>query len=97
MNQRCLWVAISVVVAVLVLPIAALACAVCLAGALGDDPVADAFNWSVLFLMGMPYAVVGSVGAWIFLAHRRAAKKRHAFKEKSSALHLAWTHKESGR
>ena len=97
MKRKFFLLFICVAGAALLFPIAAQACAVCLAGALGDDPVADAFNWSVLFLMGMPYAVVGSVGAWIFLAHRRAAKKRRAFKEKSSALHLAWTHKESGR
>ena len=35
------------------------ACAVCWAGDTG--PTADAYNWSVLFLMTAPYAVMGSI------------------------------------
>jgi hypothetical protein len=48
-------------------------CAMCqtaLGGA--DDPLAEAVGMSVLFMMAMPYVVVASVGAWLYLAHRRA-------------------------
>jgi hypothetical protein len=48
---------------------AAFACPVCI-DALGG-PGADAFGWSVLFLMAMPYLVVGSVGVWLYSAYRR--------------------------
>ncbi|MFQ5692336.1 MAG: hypothetical protein ACE5IM_04745 [Nitrospinota bacterium] len=52
-------------------PVAAQACAVCNAPA--DDFVTHAYNTSVLFLMGMPFAVVGSIGGVIFFARRRAS------------------------
>ena len=49
------------------------ACSVCLTGA--NDPTADAFNASVLFLMATPYAVVGSIGGALFYAYRRKIAK----------------------
>ena len=70
------------------------ACAVCVTGT--NDPVTDAFNWSVLFLMATPYLVVGSIAGWLFYNYRRAAKKR----EQTTAeplVHLSWNQKESGR
>lgn len=76
-------------------PNAAEACAVCLTGASGGDRVADAYTWSVLFLMGMPYTILGSVAGWIFYAHRRAAKKRSAARSKARVYQLAWSQKES--
>lgn len=65
------------------------ACAVCLTGASGGDRVAGAFNWSILFLMGMPYTIMGSVAGWIFYAHRREARKRSAAKGKARVYRLA--------
>lgn len=73
------------------------ACAVCLAGASGGDRIAGAFNWSILFLMGMPYTIMGSVAGWIFYAHRRAARKRNAAKGKAQVYRLTWREKESER
>ena len=75
---------------------AAHACAVCLPGS-GDDPLTDAFNWSVIFLMAMPYTVLGSVGAFLFYSYRRSAKKASRQDESATVLPLAWIHKESGR
>jgi hypothetical protein len=49
------------------------ACAVCLTGA--DGAVADAYDWSVLFLMATPYLVMGSIAAYLVYAYRRAAGK----------------------
>ena len=76
MNRGFLMLAVCIVAVAIVFPTAVQACAVCLTGAAGADPVADAFNWSILFLMAMPYTVVGSIGGWLFYAHRRAAEKR---------------------
>ena len=95
MKQRFLLIAVFGVVAALVYPGAAQACAVCLTGIAGDDPLTDAFNWSVLFLMAMPYTVVGSIAGWLFYTHWRTAAKRAGERNKAPVLHLAWTHKES--
>jgi hypothetical protein len=79
----------------LLAPALAHACAVCLTGA-GDDPVTDAFNWSVLFLMAAPYTVVGAIAGWLVYAKRRTAKT-----DTESAgqplTSLAMIQKESGR
>ena len=32
-----------------------------------DDPIGKGFNWSILFLMAMPFTVFGLVGGTIFL------------------------------
>jgi hypothetical protein len=72
------------------------ACAVCLTGA--DGSVADAYDWSVLFLMATPYLVMGTIAGYLFYAYRRAAAKREqqaALEE--AAINLAWDPKESGR
>jgi heme/copper-type cytochrome/quinol oxidase subunit 2 len=75
---------------------AAHACSVCIGGAAGDR-LTDAFNWSVLFLMAMPYSILASVAGFFFYSYRRAARKAGAETAKTPALNLAWTHKESGR
>jgi hypothetical protein len=76
-------------------PLAAHACAVCVTGA--GDPTADAFNWSVLFLMAMPYLVVGSIGGGLFYSYRRAAAKREQAETAEPLVHLAGHEKESER
>jgi len=81
--------------AVVLAPALAHACAVCWTG--DGDPTADAFNWSVLFLMATPYTVVGSIAGWLFYSYRRAAAKRSQGQATESPLHLAWSEKESGR
>jgi len=75
---------------------AAHACSVCIGGAAGDR-LTDAFNWSVLFLMAMPYTLLFSVAGYLFFIHRRAAKKSAAESQDAPGLNLAWNHKESGR
>jgi len=72
------------------------ACAVCLTGA--DGSVADAYDWSVLFLMSTPYLVVGSIAGGLAYAYRRAAvKKANDAAAEEAPMHLAWNQKESGR
>ncbi len=73
------------------------ACAVCLTGASGDDPLADAFNWSVLFLMATPYTVLGSIGVWLYFAHRRASVREGKIKAEKTHLQLAWIQKENAK
>lgn len=34
------------------------------------------YHWSTLFLMAMPYVIVGSIGAWLIYLHRRAEHAR---------------------
>ena len=36
------------------------------------DPMARGMFWSVLFLMTAPFAVVASIGGWLFYRHWRA-------------------------
>ena len=76
-------------------PLSLQACAVCVTGA--SDPTADAFNWSVLFLMATPYLVVGSIAGGLFFAYRRAAAKGEQTETTEPLVHLAWNDKESGR
>jgi hypothetical protein len=90
------WILRSCVATVLMAnPLAAHACAVCVTGA--GDPTADAFNWSVLFLMAMPYLVVGSIAGGLFYTYRRTAAKREQSQTAEPLVHLAWHEKESER
>jgi len=58
---------------ILLLPVAARACAVCWVGASSpDDPMSHAFNWSILFLMAMPYTIVGLIVGWLIYTYWRA-------------------------
>ena len=79
----------------LALPQTVMACAVCITGA--DDSSANAFNWSMLFLLGTPYLVAGSIAGWLYYCYRRAAAKRDATAEGEPIVHLAMDQKESGR
>ena len=51
-------------------------CAMCGTAFIKDDPVTRAFNWSVLFLIAMPYTIFGLAAGWLFLAHRRRGRHR---------------------
>ena len=98
MRQRIIFGLVSVWTAYFSMPTLAYACSVCWAGDTG--PTADAFNWSVIFLMAAPYTVVGSIAGWLFYTHRRSAAKQEN-KEKNETtealVHLTWNPKESGR
>ena len=78
------------------LPAVAKACAVCITGA-GDDGVAEAFNWSVLFLMATPYVVVASILGGIFFSLRRATGKHESVENPETTVRLVWNPKESER
>jgi hypothetical protein len=72
----------------LLAPVAAQACAVCWTGTGGSeqDPLARGFYWGVLFLMAMPFAVVATIGGWLWYAHRRGRRPRE-----TSVQGLAWS------
>jgi hypothetical protein len=96
MSRRLLALFTAVFSLALSKPAVVLACAVCLAGDGTQGPISDAFNSSVLFLMAMPYVVVGSIGGWLFYLYRCAVRKGGSAKKKAPLLRLAWNHKESG-
>ena len=90
------WIAplLSGLAALIAQPLAVHACSVCITGA--SDPTADAFNWSVLFLMATPYLVVGSIAGGLYFAYRRAVAKREQVEAPEGLVHLAWNDKENG-
>jgi hypothetical protein len=47
-------------------------CSMCRAS-IGEagDPLPTALAWSILFLLAMPFAVVASVGGWLYLSWRK--------------------------
>lgn len=78
----------------LLAPAAAEACAVCGTGpGVAGDPTARGFYWGILFLMAMPFAIVGSIGAWLAYRHWRARAARW----RAPGAPFAWMHKESGQ
>jgi hypothetical protein len=56
-------------------PWAAHACSVCGGPAAGTDP-GTGFDASFLFLLAMPYVVVGVIVGWLIYVHRRAARRQ---------------------
>jgi len=59
-------------------PVLAQGCAMC-GSALGtDDPTAQAFNTSILFMIAVPYTLFTLGGVWLWLAHRRAIRNQRA-------------------
>lgn len=72
------------------------ACSVCITG--DNDPTAQAFNASVLFLIVTPYLVVGSIAVVLYVVYRRTAATWA--QEEAAAepgVHIALKQEESGR
>jgi hypothetical protein len=65
------WRIVGLATVMALLPVAAWACAVCFEG---DDALARGLNMSILFLMSMPFAIFGSIGGTVYLAHKRAQR-----------------------
>ena len=71
--------AIALPSVVLLLPAESLAqgCAMCATYlSNGTDPRSDAFKISIMFLMAMPFLVVGCAGGWIAWMYRRSRLDR---------------------
>ena len=93
MNSKCTLMAAALFS--FLLPQTVMACAVCITGA--DDSSANAFNWSMLFLLSTPYLVAGSIAGWLYYCYRRAAANRDAIAESEPLVHLVLDQKEGGR
>jgi hypothetical protein len=95
MKRILLVFAFGLIGVVLLVPAAAEACAVCGTGpGIPDDPTARGFYWGILFLMAMPFAVAGSIGAFMVYRYWRASPGSWW---KTLGTPFAWIHKESGR
>jgi hypothetical protein len=55
------------------LPVDAHACSVCW-DLSSNDLSSRAMNWSILFLMAMPFTIVGSIGGWLVYKYRHSSK-----------------------
>ena len=77
---------ISASTGLIYVPAIANACAVCWAG--DGGPIEEAFNWSVLFLMATPYAVVGSIAGWLVYSYRRSVVKQQRNEIAQPLVHL---------
>ena len=63
MHKYLFWATILILV-MLIVPMSLEACPACKSL---DDPISKGFNWSILFLMAMPFTVFGLIGGTIFL------------------------------
>ena len=58
--------------ALLVMPTVVGACPSC---KLVDDPIAQGFKWSILFLMAMPYIVFSLIGGGVFFSIKHVKQR----------------------
>ena len=75
----------------LVLPAAdalAQSCAMCASSFGENDPMSRAISWSILFMMGMPYAIFGTIAGIVFWTHRRSGRPRAAIIDFGKAARL---------
>jgi uncharacterized protein (DUF2062 family) len=66
---------VSAIAVVLSNPLTTEACSVCGGAAIGTDP-GTGFNSSILFLLSMPFVVVGMIGGWLIYTYWRASGQR---------------------
>jgi hypothetical protein len=77
-----LWFLSLVLAFAVLLPaeLSAQGCAMCRTALGGpDDPLTQAFNTSILFLMSMPFVLTASVGVWFLYMYRRGREDRSGF------------------
>ena len=72
MLRKMVFCLLIIVLIVAIIPLSLEACPACKNL---DDPIARGFNWSVLFMMAMPFAVFGVIGGSVFYTYRRAYKE----------------------
>jgi len=77
------WSILFFVAIILIDPVASSACPGC--NALNNS-LGRAFNPSVLFMMAMPFAVVGSIAGGLFYAYRRAQKQMNKSEQHSDKI-----------
>jgi hypothetical protein len=74
---------------------AAQGCAMCGTVLGAGDARANAFKWSILFLMVVPYALAGAVAGWLYLSVRRSRAASRAGRLDADAGGLTTDYKES--
>ena len=71
MHKFLLWAAVLIFV-MFIVPMSLEACPACKTL---DDPIGKGFNFSILFMIAMPFTVFGVIGGTIFWHYRRANRK----------------------
>ncbi len=71
MHKFFIWVSLLMFV-MLIVPTYLEACPACKTL---EDPIGKGFNFSILFLMAMPFTVFGVIGGTVYLQYRRANRK----------------------
>ena len=87
------WVLIAVALAlVLLIASVAAACPTCKDGLAQNDPqgqsIAAGYYYSILFMMSMPFAILGTFGSLAYLSIRRARKNVESA-DRSQARHTS--------
>lgn len=76
---RWMMIALAIALVCLIASVAA-ACPTCKEGLAQTDPhgqsVAAGYYYSILFMMAMPFAILGTFGSLAYLSIRRAAKQQ---------------------
>ena len=76
MPNRYLPIALGIVIMVLFIPTTVHACPSCVEALEGSE-LGRGLNTSILFLLLAPFALVGSIGGWLFFCVRRHSRSRH--------------------
>lgn len=84
MPNRASKTALGIALVMLAIPVAVQACPSCVA-ALQGTGVGSGFNASILFLLMMPFALVGSIGGGLFFYIRRHSRPRQGQKTYGTA------------
>ena len=73
MQNRQLPIALGIAIVLLLIPVTGQACPMCVES-LKDSELGGGFNASILFLLVMPFALVGSIGGGLFFYARRHSR-----------------------
>ena len=87
---RWMLIALAVVLVLLIASVAA-ACPTCKEGLAQTDPhgqsIAAGYYYSIIFMMAMPFAILGTFGSLAYLSIRRAARQQAT--ESLKAMNIA--------
>jgi hypothetical protein len=85
LTTRCLLTLAIVLMSVLMLSTDLMACPTCKNGMSGADPVsvarASGYFYSILFMMSMPFLIVGTFGGAAYLSIKRAREREQLTRE----------------
>lgn len=90
--RRAVWIILAVFLAMVVLQTAAVACPTCKESLAQNDPahknVVRGYFWSILFMMSMPYVILGSLAAMFWWQVRKAKQQKILQGAASTAVHV---------